>query len=99
MKSAGGRPTGIATEAAIIVGRGEMKQQQGKKAQATQVAAGKTKRKSKQQQSKPTGGWQKVDLDSVQVDGFEDGCAFELEELTDYQLHKTEGGGQMLVSR
>lgn len=83
-----------------LLAAGEMKQQQGKKAQATQVAAGKAKRKNnRKQQSKPTGGWQKVDLDDVKVDGFEDGCAFELEELTDYQLHKTEGGGQMLVSR
>lgn len=28
------------------------------------------------------GGWQKVDLDDVEVEGFEDGCAFELEEMT-----------------
>lgn len=28
------------------------------------------------------GGWSKVNLDDVQVEGFEDGCAFELEEMT-----------------
>lgn len=66
--------------------------------QPDKKAQGKAKRKSAQQ-SESSGGWQKVDLESVKVDGFEDGCAFELEELTDYQLHKTEAGAQILVTR
>ncbi|TYZ51039.1 hypothetical protein PybrP1_000925 [[Pythium] brassicae (nom. inval.)] len=45
-----------------------------------------------------TGGWQKVDLNDVEVEGFEDGCAFDLEELTDYHLEQTEAGGHILVS-
>uniref|UniRef100_K3WZ51 ATP-dependent RNA helicase n=1 Tax=Globisporangium ultimum (strain ATCC 200006 / CBS 805.95 / DAOM BR144) TaxID=431595 RepID=K3WZ51_GLOUD len=44
------------------------------------------------------GGWKKVDLEDVQVEGFEDGCAFDLEEMTDYQLEKTETGGHILIS-
>lgn len=28
------------------------------------------------------GGWQKVNLEDIQVEGFEDGCAFDLEEMT-----------------
>ncbi|KAF1316518.1 Dead deah box rna, partial [Globisporangium splendens] len=45
------------------------------------------------------GGWKKVDLEDIQVEGFEDGCAFDLEEMTDYQLEKTEMGGHILISR
>jgi hypothetical protein len=45
------------------------------------------------------GGWKRVDMEEIQVEGFEDGCAFELEELTDYQLETAEGGAKILVSK
>lgn len=28
------------------------------------------------------GGWKKIDMQEIELEGFEDGCAFELEELT-----------------
>ncbi|ETK76583.1 hypothetical protein L915_17042 [Phytophthora nicotianae] len=42
-------------------------------------------------------GWTKVDIEDMQLEGFQDGCAFELEELTDYRVETTEDGGKMLV--
>ncbi|RQM12915.1 hypothetical protein DD237_006815 [Peronospora effusa] len=42
-------------------------------------------------------GWAKVDIEDVQLDGFQDGCAFELEELTSYRVEATEDGGKMLI--
>ncbi|EEY59592.1 DEAD/DEAH box RNA helicase, putative [Phytophthora infestans T30-4] len=41
-------------------------------------------------------GWEKVDIQDMQLEGFQDGCAFELEELTDYRVENTEDGGKML---
>ncbi|POM67820.1 DEAD/DEAH box RNA helicase [Phytophthora palmivora] len=43
------------------------------------------------------GGWSKVDMEDMQIEGFQDGCAFELEELTDYRVETTADGGKMLV--
>ncbi|KAG7378429.1 ATP-dependent RNA helicase ddx24 [Phytophthora pseudosyringae] len=43
------------------------------------------------------GGWAKVDIEDLQLEGFQDGCAFELEELTDYRVEATGDGGKMLV--
>lgn len=62
-------------------------------------AAKKRKKRAGGSQAAAPGGWKKVDLEEIQIEGFEDGCALELEELTDYQLEKTEGGGQILVSK
>ncbi|CAI5733451.1 unnamed protein product [Hyaloperonospora brassicae] len=42
-------------------------------------------------------GWAKLDIGEMQVDGFRDGCAFELEELTEYHVEATADGGKMLV--
>ncbi|KAK1930569.1 ATP-dependent RNA helicase ddx24 [Phytophthora citrophthora] len=42
-------------------------------------------------------GWAKVDIENMQLEGFQDGCAFELEELTDYRVEMTEDGGKMLL--
>ncbi|CAI5717868.1 unnamed protein product [Peronospora destructor] len=42
-------------------------------------------------------GWAKVDIEDMQLDGFQDGCAFELEELTGYRVEATEDGGKMLI--
>ncbi|KAG6976699.1 hypothetical protein JG688_00001105 [Phytophthora aleatoria] len=42
-------------------------------------------------------GWAKVDIEDMQIEGFQDGCAFELEELTDYHVETTEDCGKMLV--
>ncbi|TMW66540.1 hypothetical protein Poli38472_004305 [Pythium oligandrum] len=55
------------------------------------------KRKKRAQSGVSANGWQKVDLDDVHVQGFEDGCAYELEELTDYTIQKSETGAQILV--
>ncbi|EGZ26391.1 hypothetical protein PHYSODRAFT_480097 [Phytophthora sojae] len=41
-------------------------------------------------------GWTKVDIEDMQIEGFQDGCAFELEELTDYRVQTTEDGGKLL---
>ncbi|CAH0476727.1 unnamed protein product [Peronospora belbahrii] len=41
--------------------------------------------------------WTKVDMEGMQLNGFQDGCAFELEELTNYHVEMTEGGGKILV--
>jgi hypothetical protein len=35
-----------------------------------------------QQEEVSSVGWKKVDLSEMSIEGFEDGCAFELEELT-----------------
>ncbi|GMF16708.1 unnamed protein product [Phytophthora lilii] len=43
------------------------------------------------------GKWTKVDIEDMQLEGFQDGCAFELEELTDYRVETTEDGGKLLV--
>ncbi|CEG37502.1 dead deah box rna [Plasmopara halstedii] len=42
-------------------------------------------------------GWANVDIENMQIEGFQDGCAFELEELTDYRVETTEDGGKVLV--
>ncbi|KAG6582794.1 DEAD/DEAH box RNA helicase [Phytophthora cinnamomi] len=42
-------------------------------------------------------GWAKVDIEDMQIEGFQDGCAFELEELTDYRVQTTEDGGKILL--
>ncbi|KAH9152264.1 hypothetical protein AeRB84_005275 [Aphanomyces euteiches] len=47
--------------------------------------------------SKPkTKGWQRVDLEDFEIEGFEDGNAFELEELTEYTLEDDGFGGRIL---
>ncbi|KAL4138899.1 hypothetical protein PRIC2_002399 [Phytophthora ramorum] len=43
------------------------------------------------------GGWSKVDIEDMQLGGFQDGCAFELEELTDYHVESAEDGGKVLI--
>uniref|UniRef100_H3H6T0 Uncharacterized protein n=2 Tax=Phytophthora ramorum TaxID=164328 RepID=H3H6T0_PHYRM len=43
------------------------------------------------------GGWSKVDIEDMQLEGFQDGCAFELEELTDYHVESAEDGGKVLI--
>lgn len=30
----------------------------------------------------PSSGWKKVELDDLQIEGFDDGCAYDFEELT-----------------
>lgn len=62
-------------------------------------AGKKRKKRSGGAQAAAAGGWQRVDMEDIQVEGFEDGCAFELEELTDYQLETAEGGAKILVSK
>ncbi|KAI9922145.1 hypothetical protein PsorP6_000200 [Peronosclerospora sorghi] len=42
-------------------------------------------------------GWKKIDMNDMNLEGFQDGCAFELEELTDYRVEETEDGKRMLV--
>uniref|UniRef100_M4BHJ1 ATP-dependent RNA helicase n=1 Tax=Hyaloperonospora arabidopsidis (strain Emoy2) TaxID=559515 RepID=M4BHJ1_HYAAE len=42
-------------------------------------------------------GWAKLDIGEMQFEGFRDGCAFELEELTDYHVEATADGGKMLI--
>ncbi|KAE8986126.1 hypothetical protein PR002_g22444 [Phytophthora rubi] len=41
--------------------------------------------------------WTKVDIEDMQLEGFQDGCAFELEELTDYRVQTAEDGGKFLL--
>jgi ATP-dependent RNA helicase DDX24/MAK5 len=77
-------------------------------APASASMAGKKPSKKRKKRSSTSGsdaapslmgdaGWTKVDMEDTQLEGFQDGCAFELEELTDYRVEATEDGGKMLV--
>ncbi|KAG7391357.1 ATP-dependent RNA helicase ddx24 [Phytophthora boehmeriae] len=70
-------------------------------ADANGSGKGSKKRKKRSSSSSSSmvdnGGWTKVDMEDVHIEGFQDGSMFELEELTDYRVESTEGGGKVLV--
>lgn len=41
-------------------------------------------------------GWAQVNIENMQIEGFHDGCAFALEELTDYRVQIAEDGSKIL---
>ncbi|ETV87006.1 hypothetical protein, variant 1 [Aphanomyces astaci] len=61
-------------------------------------AAAKTTTTTMPAKKKFDKGWQRVDLSEQQMDGFDDGNAFELEELTDYTLEDDGFGGRVLIA-
>ncbi|KAG2524601.1 hypothetical protein JM18_004095 [Phytophthora kernoviae] len=57
----------------------------------------KRKKRSGSSSMVDNGEWTKVDMEDMQIEGFQDGSMFELEELTDYRVDSMEGGGKILV--
>ncbi|KAJ0411942.1 hypothetical protein ATCC90586_009899 [Pythium insidiosum] len=55
------------------------------------------KRKARKGKKRSASGWRRLDAADMQLEGFEDGCAYDFEELTDYTLEKAETGGHVLV--